>query len=290
MGLWGAVERLGSRDAGRGMIAWAIDGWPSRSELTGRFCSMSSEKTDAIVLRVIDFSETSVIVTLFTEQFGKITALAKGARRPKGPFESALDLLALVRIVFLHKSSEGLDLLTEAKLERRFRGAQHGLAPLYAGYYVAELLGEMTDRGDPHPELFKAANETLWALDHGVSASLSVLKLELTALQELGHMPSLVECVSCGAAVEQTPRVAFGLVVGGVLCGKCRAGQRQVASVSAAALNLLKQLSETTSENWQEVLLPPKVAGELRGVISSYLAHLLGHKPKMHDLLGKLNK
>ena len=84
---------------------------------------MSQEKSLAIVLRVVDFGETSAIVTLFTEELGKIGALAKGARRPKGPFESALDLLAVCRIVFLHKSSDALDLLTEAKLERRFRAA-----------------------------------------------------------------------------------------------------------------------------------------------------------------------
>ena len=93
---------------------------------------MSAEKSLAIVLRTIEFSETSVVATLFTEKFGKISALAKGARRPKGPFESALDLLAVVRIVFLHKSSGALDLLTEAKLERRFRAAARDLSRLYA--------------------------------------------------------------------------------------------------------------------------------------------------------------
>ncbi|HEY2826636.1 MAG TPA: recombination protein O N-terminal domain-containing protein, partial [Pirellulales bacterium] len=72
---------------------------------------MSSEKATALVLKVVEFSETSSIVTLFTSEFGKIQALAKGARRPKGPFESALDLLALCRIVFLRKSSGALDLL-----------------------------------------------------------------------------------------------------------------------------------------------------------------------------------
>src|SRR5205085_4744927 len=93
---------------------------------------MSIEKATAIVLRTIDFSETSAIVTLLTREFGKISALAKGARRPKGPFESALDLLGLVRIVFLRKSSDALDLLTEAKLERRFRPADGELTSLYA--------------------------------------------------------------------------------------------------------------------------------------------------------------
>src|SRR5512136_1526288 len=109
---------------------------------------MTTEKTSAIVLRVVDFSETSCVVTLFTEGFGRIGVLAKGARRPKGPFDSALDLLAVCRIVFIDKSADALDLLTEARLERRFRSASRDLSRLYAGYYVAELLLELTDLGD----------------------------------------------------------------------------------------------------------------------------------------------
>src|SRR5512143_2186053 len=98
---------------------------------------MSSEKATAIVLRTVEFSETSLILTLFTREFGKVRGLAKGARRLKSAFESALDLLALCRIVFLRKSSDALDLLTEAKLLRRFRPAGRDLLSLYAGYYVA---------------------------------------------------------------------------------------------------------------------------------------------------------
>ena len=105
---------------------------------------MPLEKTQAIVLRVIEFSESSCVVTLFTRDFGKVGALAKGARRPKSAFDSALDLLSVCRIVFLPKSSEALDLLTEARLERRFRLAGRSLPCLYAGYYVAELLNELT--------------------------------------------------------------------------------------------------------------------------------------------------
>ncbi len=113
------------------------------------------EKASALVLRVIDFSETSAVVTLFTREFGKLSGLAKGARRSKGPFEHALDLLAVCRIVFLRKSSGALDLVTEAKLERRFRPRGRDLASLYAGYYVAELLLELTHDDDPHPELYR---------------------------------------------------------------------------------------------------------------------------------------
>jgi DNA repair protein RecO (recombination protein O) len=248
---------------------------------------MSAEKSLAIVLRTIEFSETSVVATLFTEQFGKISALAKGARRPKGPFESALDLLAVVRIVFLHKSSDALDLLTEAKLERRFRAAARDLSRLYAGYYVAELLTELTDAGDPHAELFSAADRTLARLDSDAPVAPTVLDFELTALQLLGHLPSLHDCVGCGNPVEGVGRIAFGLVVGGVLCSTCRPGQRQVVSISAPALVAMRKLTEE-NENAELMDLEPKVRGELRGILSSYLAHLLGHKPKMHDYLKTL--
>ena len=97
---------------------------------------MSAEKSAAIVLRVIEFSETSCVVTLMTREFGKITGLAKGARRKKSPFEAALDVLSIVRIVFLRKTPPAMDLLTESKLERRFRAASSDLERLYAAYYV----------------------------------------------------------------------------------------------------------------------------------------------------------
>ena len=159
---------------------------------------MPAEKATAIVLRNVDFSESSLVVSLFTREFGKIDGLAKGAKRLKGPFESALDLLALCRIVFLRKSSDALDVLTEAKLQRRFRPAGHDLSSLYAAYYVAELLNELTDQYDPHPELFDLADETLAALSAGEPVAGRVLRFELGALRQLGHLPALEACAECG--------------------------------------------------------------------------------------------
>jgi len=249
---------------------------------------MSSEKSMAVVLRVVDFSETSLVATLFTESLGKISAMAKGARRPKGPFESALDLLAVCRIVFIHKTSDALDLLTEAKLERRFRSATRDLSRLYAGYYVAELLHDLTDTGDPHPDLFQAADKTLYDLDHGEGVSPIVLHFELTALRVLGLLPSLDMCVGCGAEVAVVKRVAFGLLAGGVLCTQCRPGQRQVVSVSAPVLQTLQQYATPNGDAWRNIDIDRRVLGELRGVLNQYLAHLLGRRPRMFQYLGML--
>ena len=246
---------------------------------------MSSEKSRALVIRVIDFSETSCVVTLFSEDFGKISALAKGARRLKSPFESALDLLSLCRIVFLRKSSDALHLLTEAKLERRFRAAARSLPHLYAGYYVAELLRSLTDEGDPHSELFQIANDFLLSLDSESEWHADLFRFELNALRLLGHLPMLDACVGCGECIENTNRVAFGQLAGGVLCGKCRIGQHQVVSVSGEVIATMRQYTQQQTSVQATAPLTPRVAGEMRGVLSRYLCHLLGHRPRMHQWL-----
>ena len=225
------------------------------------------------------------MVTLFTRDFGKLTGLAKGGRRPKGPFESALDLLSVVRLMVIRKSADTLDLLTEAKLERRFRAASRDLARLYAGYYVAELLVDLTQDHDPHAELFDVAVATLRHLDADGHVPTILVRFELAALRILGHQPSLDQCASCGEEVPDQLRVPFGLIAGGVLCERCREGKRSVMSLSREARATLMQ--ELKADE-----LPAEIArgvrGELRGLLNQYLAHLVGHRPKMHSFFGLL--
>src|SRR3954469_22621498 len=122
---------------------------------------MAAEKALAVVLRTTDWSESSRIATLWTREFGKVRALAKGGRRLKSAFENALDLLTVCSIVFIRKSPGTLDLLTEAQVVRRFPRLRDDLDALYAAYYVAELLSDWMEDYDPHPLLFDEALETL---------------------------------------------------------------------------------------------------------------------------------
>src|SRR5437660_3257955 len=105
---------------------------------------MPAEKALGLVVRTYDCSETSRIATIWTRELGKVRVLAKGGRRLKSNFESALDLLTLCSIVLLRKSSGTLDLLTEAQVVQRFPQLRRQLPAFYAATYVAELLGEGT--------------------------------------------------------------------------------------------------------------------------------------------------
>jgi len=246
---------------------------------------MSTEIATALVLRVVDFSESSCVVTLFTREFGKISGLAKGARRPKGAFDSALDLLCLCRVVFLRKSSEALDLLTEAKLLRRFRLCDNNLSRLYAGYYVAELLSELTDEYDAHPLLFDTAERTLLRLGDGPSVGRSIAQFELAALRILGHHPALDQCADCGRKIRPGDRIPFAQTAGGVLCPRCRPRHTQVVQVSETVIQVLKQLTETKNDTLVPAEIDRRTGGELRGVLNHYMTRLLGRPPRLQRYL-----
>ncbi len=189
-----------------------------------------------------------LIVTLFSRQFGRLSAIAKGARRPKGPFEGAIDLLAIGSMEVLRKPGDTLDLLTEAKLLRRFRGANKSLGRLYTGYYLAELLARWTDDDDPHPELYDLAVDTIQRIDGTHDPLLSCLYFEIRMMRFLGHLPITATCASCGSAADRSmTRVPFVCEIGGVLCGQCRSKHRGVLMVHHLVLDWIDHLQDLSA-------------------------------------------
>lgn len=246
---------------------------------------MPAARTAALVLRSVEVFETSSVLSLFTRELGKVAALAKGARRLKSPFQAGLDLLSVCDIVLLHKASDSLDLVTEAVLLERFDSLRHDLPALYAGYYVAELLGDLTDHHDPHPRLFDAAVVTLRHLGDPALRPARLLRFELACLRELGHMPALEVCVHCGAEVAiNEPTVAFGAAIGGVLCPACRPGQPHVTWLDAATRGALKSLA-SPGQRWRDLDLSPARLAPVRATISAVISHLLGRRPRLLDYL-----
>ncbi len=260
---------------------------------------MAAEKVRAIVIRATPFGETSCVATLYTRECGKVRGLAKGAWRPKSGFDAALDLLSTAQVLVLRKFSSGLDVLTEASLEHRFRVGS--LSAFHGGLYVAELLDAVTADGDPQPELFDAAHATLQVLsmsrpgagDAGASpptnatVTNAVLHFEVALLRIVGHAPALFRCAECRAAVGDAGRTSFGMLDGGVLCPACRQGKRAVISLSRDCLAALRLLAGSP-EAWRQLDLPDRAGGELRAVMNTYLAHFIGRRLRASRWLAAL--
>lgn len=241
---------------------------------------MQTEKALALVVRGTDWSETSRITTLFTREFGRIRVLAKGGRRLRSNFDFALDLLTVCRIVFIRKSTGGLDLLTEAQAEEKFPVLRQNLAALNVGYYLAELLSDGTQDYDPHPALFDTARETLHRLgEPGSQLVEQICRFELAWLAELGYTPRLDACAMCGRDGPFTlaqGRVAVSPEAGGVLCPACGPAARDRRSLSAPAFEALSGLVRGT-----ETAIGPALRGELRGVLGHMVCFILGRRPRL---------
>jgi len=278
---------------------------------------MSAEKATALVLRTTDWSESSRIATLWTREFGKVRALAKGGRRLKSNFENALDLLTLCRIVFLRKSSDSLDLLTEAQVIQRFPRLRNDLAALYAAYYVAELLAEGTRDYDPHPLLFDEALDTLQTLGGapphpspppqggrekaapsplvgegwGGGCGPRVARFEMVLLREMGYSPVLDHCAGCGGAVVET-ELAFSAAANGVLCRRCRGGQRDSRPLSPTTWRTLQDLAAPGGGTGVSPVVAwhrpwgAQVRAEVRQLLGQYVTYLLGRRPRLLSYLG----
>ncbi len=245
---------------------------------------VSLEKAEALVIRQADFSESSRVVTFFSKEFGKFAALAKGAKRLKGPFDAALDLLSACRVVFIKKSSGALNLLTEARLISRFQPqnseAKGGLSSLYAGYYIAELLNGLTEDFDPSPELYDLASATLAALaTSDCFPSTLIIHFEISLLHHIGLLPNLFECSICGGPVDIQGGYAHWVSQGGLLCQACRREEYSGASTSAGSIEILRRMSEASSELVSRMKLSQQQAEECHKLAVSAITHALGRRP-----------
>lgn len=241
---------------------------------------MSTEKTTAIVLRQADFSETSKVVTFLTRDWGKVSVMAKGARRLKSAFESAIDLLACCEIVFIRKESGGLDLLTEAKLQSRFAPEGRNMLRLYGGYYVAELLDKLTEEYDPHLELFDGSLITLNRLIQKEKPLRSLLIFELLVLQEIGQMPNLDFCIICNEPIANNGPFGFWVNQGGLVCRKCQKETPYRKTISTEAVTLLHQLSHIECDLSDRLQIDVKQYQEMRYFTTEAISHVLGYRPK----------
>lgn len=242
---------------------------------------MPPEKTDALVIRLADFSESSRVVTFFTREFGKSSALAKGAKKLKGPFEASLDLLAYVSIILYRKDHDALDLVTEAQLIRRFQPAAKQMFPLYAGYYVAELLEMGTEPHDPHPQLFDVAVITLDQLRDSSDPRYAILRFELLYLREIGNLPDFERCSRCDKEAEELTSSRYWVTQGGLLCGDCGRPEYAASAIQPGTVQLLRALSSESIPDLTRLNPTATQVKEVRRIVTAAITHALDKKPKM---------
>src|SRR5437773_7695966 len=126
---------------------------------------MDTERADGIVLRRQPVTESSLIVTWYTREFGKLKTLAKGARRAKGPFQGKIDLFYQDEIVFLRSRRSDLHLLHDCFLEDPHRPLRASVPGVLAASYACELVDAVTEVEDRHAQIYVLLTQALKMLE-----------------------------------------------------------------------------------------------------------------------------
>ena len=176
-------------------------------------------RTKALVLRAVDYKESDKILTLLTQESGKLTASARGCRKKGSPVAAGVQLLAWSDLVLYEY--RGRWTVKEAAVEREFLGLRRDVERLALACYFAEAAEALAVEDVPAPELLSLVLNSLYALDQMPQKPLALVKaaFELRLMSLAGYEPLADGCAVCGAADPADARL--DPVQGVLRCAAC---------------------------------------------------------------------
>ena len=251
---------------------------------------MSTLHTEALVLRGVDFGESDRIVHLLTPETGRLTAIAKGARRSVKRFPGTLDFFNHLRIQVERRRPTSMARLELARLVRPFCGIRESPSRFALGCYLLELLDRLAPEGGvrtDQAQLFRFALGALQCIDQRQPDLRLRTLLELRALDALGLRPELARCVSCGAQIG-TPsraqkgtaaaqgRVGFHIADGGPVCAACTQPGHPLLPVHVGTLRTLERSLSFELDQLGRIALGGSALEEARTLLTRFLRFHVG--------------
>ena len=180
-------------------------------------------KTEAVVLRSIRFAEADRVLHLYTEERGRVGAIAKGVRRVRSRFGGRLEPLFRVRLV-LHEGRGELCTVTSAETVHAHAGIRMRRPAIERATQACDAVLRLFDTPEePNRHAYNLLCHELALLDSDRSAATrgQALAFRLKLLMAAGFLPELAACAACG---ELEHLAAFSPSAGGVVCAGCEAG------------------------------------------------------------------
>jgi DNA repair protein RecO (recombination protein O) len=193
---------------------------------------------EAVVLRSYPLRESDIIAVLYTRQFGRISGVARGARRSRSRFAGKLDPLSWVETNFFGKRNADLVTIDSAELIESFSQRTHDYRCLLQLSFLAEILADTTPEREPSDAIFRLALLVLPHLTQPFTADLAQLYFEIWYLKLAGLYPSHRHCHQCQADLSESPEV-FLAPGRHLVCYRCKGSG---SAVSSDALGLLEAI------------------------------------------------
>jgi len=239
----------------------------------------------ALVLRQRDLGETDRILTLLTQERGKVRAVAKGVRRSRSKLAPGTQLFCCSDLQLA--AGANLDIVTQCQVRSAFYGLREDLARLTYASYFADLVDSFTEEHDGSGALFDMLCAALAQAERGERLELLARVFELRLMGALGYAPELGACIRCGEEIKQE-WVGFSPAQGGIICARCAAAEQGWWRISAGTLRTARICAKAWPGLLPRVRLTKAAGAELAGAMRAYIEYYLGRRMRSAAFLDAL--
>ncbi len=243
---------------------------------------MRTYSASTIVVKRIDLGEKDRILTLFSREHGKLSAVAKGCRRPGSKLSGASEPFTYCRM-FL-STGRDLDVLTQAEIKESFPNAKSGMASIAHAIYLLELVSAFVDQRQPNPDVFDTLLSAMYVLESGTDPEVTARYLEIQLLSILGYDPHVDVCLRCGR-VPGREQVSFSPALGGIVCSECGNAPSDAIQVPAAAASYVSALRRAEPHRLKEMHLPKGARRDLARMLKWHIRYRLERDLKSVDFI-----
>lgn len=198
---------------------------------------MASYNTEAIVTASRRYGEADRLITLFSLEHGRFTAIAKSARKPKSTLRGASE--TFVRAKYQLAEARTLDIVRQVEIIDAHLGLRDDWRRLQMAGHVAEIANKVSDERIPDPELYAMLAQALHGISEGVEDA--VIRFKAGVLSHMGIFPELAGCAACGKS-RVKGSVHLSNEFHGFLCGDCAKEKGAWHPVSMPVLYILHDL------------------------------------------------
>lgn len=243
-------------------------------------------KVEAIILNTLNLGEADKLVTFFSRECGRLSGVAKNARKSFRRFGSGLELFSRSNIVIFEHEGRGLVRIESADMLHIPSGISRDLERLAAGSVMLELVREIAPEGDSNSGAvaFSLLADSIRLLGGPDDPRFLLRIFEIKFLSLMGFQPRLDRCVSCGGHADGD--VVFHALKGGALCPSCMvsSGER-LPRLSAGAVGFYYQALRMDMERVSRLKPSAAIMQELDLVFAEHMYNIIGKGLKSKQFL-----
>ena len=247
------------------------------------------QKTEALILRSVDYGEKDKIVTVLSPEVGKFTAIAKGARSSRKRFAGGLQPYRKLELLYTAKPQARMSMLQEMKVLTVHHRLESTYELITMAAYGTELAREVCEEGEEARRLFEALVALYEQLDQSepdlVAREVLLRHFELLVLRLSGAAPSLRGCFRCGEAHPAGITATASRRGEGLVCESCRRPGERVGLLQVETLDVLWFYLRPEARQAPDALMDEETRRQARRVIDASLERLVSRPLKSRPLL-----